>query len=852
MRPNQLEAEIGRKKKTLNYRVAFGPGDTPELWRAIDFFPSVAYPVSSSSKELRAPLRLFHLQGGVKALMQPGHEGLNMRVIPGEAQTHYGSSLTDVLGQVAKERYSFPPHPKVNVNTFHRDIMALVERDWQNQLLSLAESKLGTQALLVAGNLAIFRSFEPTTPIEELVYKLGDLLNEAQLKYLGTRFADERRLLRGEFVTRWQGVDPEGEDLPLPGFKLLTKVFAPIAMAIAALSALPTKYDQQNTQPITSDRSAPNVFKAPDNLFGNSIPPPDTIQPAESNLEGERNFSAASLLKHGVIAKVNVSEGAMGLLTNESQGDFWKAELMTLADGKKVVDLVSEMAERLNEILPTGLADNSNKLEDLINEFKTVTREDPNLSLLGASFLLTQIGTILSSDKKRASAIIIFLTVIGMLSGCLPGIPTQVPAETQELPPPQVGVTPPNTPANTPVAPTPESTEENSFGLNGDSNEWPGTGINHVELVNSLLDQEIPVTPSREMTEEERENLENSEAKISELEAELKQRLKEGDSLELVISETGGWAFEIRSGRILKWSQITDENGNVIKWADHPNYIPAEPKKVEFNKIEAQLEEGERMELFIHEGTAIGIVVNENGEVTGVFNPLTGEVERITAQAVEPTQIQVVPTETPEAKFEGVLNTDYENMEVYPQVTMDDITSGRLAAAERVEIEKNNNQDGDAAGVSLYPDNYMGNSVFMDINMEQSYTYSKNLELSPWKYVFFYKLEIEGIPFWVGTIQVRNVDDTMGILHLGFDSRSQFHHDKDFMMRTFSMSRQPFFGWGFGDGGDCSGAWEGYQVLCGFLADQPQIAELMTEWGETGLMPQELEKTVLIGGSFPW
>ncbi|OGK12310.1 hypothetical protein A3C98_05120 [Candidatus Roizmanbacteria bacterium RIFCSPHIGHO2_02_FULL_37_15] len=313
------------------------------------------------------------------------------------------------------------------------------------------------------------------------------------------------------------------------------------------------------------------------------------------------------------------------------------------------------------------------------------------------------------------------------------------PTSTPNLPDPKIGVT--KTAEATPQPTSTSPPEENSFGLNGDSNEWPGTGINHVELVNSLLDQGIPVSPSREMTVEERENLEKAGAKISELEVELRQRLTGSDSLELVISETGGWAFEIRAadGR-LKWSLITDENGN-LKWANHPDQIPAEPKKVEFKKIDAQLESGETIELFVHEGIAAGIVINPDGQITGVFNPLTGEIVR-NIQAVEPT-----PAATPD-ELQGIsieeASTAITNFFAEAKTEFEDVSGPEFF------VDRN----GRELGLSYYdeiPMNPVDTEQFLSINATAQF--KGFITDGLYNYGIFAAIDKNGEPFiWIGGI----------------------------------------------------------------------------------------------------
>jgi len=112
--------------------------------------------------------------------------------------------------------------------------------------------------------------------------------------------------------------------------------------------------------------------------------------------------------------------------------------------------------------------------------------------------------------------------------------------------------------------------------------------------------------------------------------------------------------------------------------------------------------------------------------------------------------------------------TNGEKPDEFPTIFYDDITSGRLAEAERLAaqpfpegVEPLDNYYYDPRLDSVYPEFY--DPYFPD--MEASYEFGKHPETYPMRFVYFYQIEINDIPTVVATLQVLNKDYSSIFIH---------------------------------------------------------------------------------------
>jgi hypothetical protein len=110
-------------------------------------------------------------------------------------------------------------------------------------------------------------------------------------------------------------------------------------------------------------------------------------------------------------------------------------------------------------------------------------------------------------------------------------------------------------------------------------------------------------------------------------------------------------------------------------------------------------------------------------------------------------------------KFE----TSPENYKNFPEVTYEDLTTGRLAEAERLNAEP---FPADVIPIQEYEfDKYAG--VFSPkFSPETGYYISRHPDKSPLRYIYFYKVTINEIPLRMATLQVLNkAGDGMDFAH---------------------------------------------------------------------------------------
>jgi hypothetical protein len=153
------------------------------------------------------------------------------------------------------------------------------------------------------------------------------------------------------------------------------------------------------------------------------------------------------------------------------------------------------------------------------------------------------------------------------------------------------------------------------------------------------------------------------------------------------------------------------------------------------------------------------IMPSSTPESTLVYTP-TKEVTKTPTNT--PTQTQTSTPEATATKEVMKLNTDPENIEAYTRITMEDITSGRFAEANRA-IAKPFPKEAtyfptiwsDVPGVDM---------VGRDYPPGTNIDYKNNPNMRPQKWLSFSKIEIDGKDYVVAGLQILNKDRTYGIL----------------------------------------------------------------------------------------
>jgi len=343
----------------------------------------------------------------------------------------------------------------------------------------------------------------------------------------------------------------------------------------------------------------------------------------------------------------------------------------------------SQNPEQLKEII-----------ENRFKSLKDVDEVDPKtLASLG---IIVGIGSLARSKLKKKDVATALLATSMILSSCYPGYaPTIEAGETEKtLPGPIVNVTP-GTPESGLIFPTP-TTESGvgNFGLATPTSEWPGDGVNIVTFANNLYASgELREATSVNEGSDAWTSLINQGADVEGLNQAIKDVLQKNGktaALQLVVDESGGWAFEIKDqdGKMY-WSAETDEDGST-NWQSHPNRIIDETQFQELDPERLGLKDGEHLELSIHEGTAIGVVVDSSSQIKGMFDSENNTIVRFVELVVEPTPEPTVDTETflqQGRELPGVIGVEMRNGE-YRAVDKQGLSIFALRDGAWVEVPK--------------------------------------------------------------------------------------------------------------------------------------------------------------------
>jgi hypothetical protein len=206
-----------------------------------------------------------------------------------------------------------------------------------------------------------------------------------------------------------------------------------------------------------------------------------------------------------------------------------------------------------------------------------------------------------------------------------------------------------------------------------------------------------------------------------------------------------------------------------------------------------------------------------------------------------------------EILLEIQFQTDGTKLNELPEVTYEDIASGRLAEAERLAsqpfpegVKPLNNYYYDSDFTAVYP----------DLDPQTGYEFSLHPEEFPMRFVYFYQAEINNISVLVATLQVLNKDNTSIFIHM-VESRKFINSYRDYFDKTIRLQRGPMFSMAFG--GDkydvCKNSWSEAvtQVVCPLSAPQKDRLQTATQkLVEEQSIPEEFEEVLFVLSSGRW
>ncbi|MBW8011524.1 MAG: hypothetical protein FVQ83_09845 [Chloroflexi bacterium] len=195
--------------------------------------------------------------------------------------------------------------------------------------------------------------------------------------------------------------------------------------------------------------------------------------------------------------------------------------------------------------------------------------------------------------------------------------------------------------------------------------------------------------------------------------------------------------------------------------------------------------------------------------------------------------------------------TSGENINILPEIYPDDVTSGRLAEAERLEapsfsdevemigFEYSDLSDGVLPDIS---DEQINSGVFGNLNL-----YGDVNNRLPLALPFFYKVMFEDQTGVLITMQYLNPDRTVSFLHMANDVDS-IENNSEHWQNEINLKYMPLFDPGIGDFCD----WDSVayfdlytDVVCSMnLPYKDELEGLMHDWVESGQVPEELERVI--------
>ncbi len=197
--------------------------------------------------------------------------------------------------------------------------------------------------------------------------------------------------------------------------------------------------------------------------------------------------------------------------------------------------------------------------------------------------------------------------------------------------------------------------------------------------------------------------------------------------------------------------------------------------------------------------------------------------------------------------------TNGENIGNFPTITLEDITSGRLAEAERLASQPF--PDGVEPLNNYYYDSNYGD-IYPDLDPQTGYEFSLHPEKFPMRFVYFYQAEINNIPIVMVTLQVLNKDNVSIFIHM-VESTKYINSDRDWWNGDVQLRRVPGFDMALGgDSYDhCKNGWSEAvkQVACSLNGPKrDELQKAMQRLVAEQKIPEEFERILFVQSSGRW
>jgi hypothetical protein len=199
-------------------------------------------------------------------------------------------------------------------------------------------------------------------------------------------------------------------------------------------------------------------------------------------------------------------------------------------------------------------------------------------------------------------------------------------------------------------------------------------------------------------------------------------------------------------------------------------------------------------------------------------------------------------------KFE----TDGTKFSEFPTITYEDIASGALAEAERLEAKP---FPEDVKPVDNY---YYEPSIgFISHTLDRlsGIEFSLHPEKYPMRFIYFYQATINGIPVEMATLQVLNKDYSSVFIHK-VESKNFLDSQWNMWTNEVQLQRHPIFDMAVGGTGydHCKDGWsEAAKQVCFLNTPQKTALETaMQEWIMEQKIPEELERVLFVFSSGRW
>lgn len=254
------------------------------------------------------------------------------------------------------------------------------------------------------------------------------------------------------------------------------------------------------------------------------------------------------------------------------------------------------------------------------------------------------------------------------------------------------------------------------------------------------------------------------------------------------------------------------------------------------NKLMLNLGDGETLDI-TGDINAIKIVDHESGEL--IFD--TGERIGYVWKGDHWTEILL------QINFE----TDGTKLNEFPQINYEDVTSGALTEAERLEAKPF--PEGVQPLNNYYFDSNYGN-IYPNFDPQAGYEFSTHLENFPMRFINFYKVVINGIPLRLVTLQVLNRDYSSQFIHMVTFIDSTF--SEDWWNDSIQLREVPSFSLALsGDKYDyCKeGLPKGARLVCALNSPQETILKTeMQKWIIGQNIPDGLDRILFLQMTGRW